>query len=239
MTALLDVRALTVRYDAVTAVDGLDLTVGRGEVVGLLGPNGAGKSSTLRAISRLTPATGDVTFDGTSLHRLRADATARMGIVHVPEGRRLFPNLTAEENLRVGATAARGRTATYTLDDVYDLFPPLTHLRDRRGWQLSGGEQQMIAIGRGLLAAPRLMLLDEPTLGLAPVVVHSLMEALSGVAREVSILIVEQNTRIALRLCTRAYVLVQGRVMIEGTADEVSARHDLIDSYLGLSTVDD
>jgi branched-chain amino acid transport system ATP-binding protein len=150
----------------------------------------------------------------------------------VPEGRRLFATLTAEENLLVGKTGAAGRASEFELDDVYDLFPNLKTLRKRRGWALSGGEQQMVAIGRGLLAAPRLLLLDEPSLGLAPVVVAAVYRALSEIRHRVSLLVVEQNAHLALGLCDRAYVLAAGRVVMDGPAAALADREKLLSSYL-------
>ncbi|MGE0306925.1 MAG: ABC transporter ATP-binding protein, partial [Acidimicrobiia bacterium] len=165
---LLSVRDLVVSYGNVPAVKGISLEVRDGEAVALLGPNGAGKSSTLRALSRMMKATGSIEFMGQDITGIASDKAARLGLVHVPEGRKLFPPLTAEENLLVGQTARGSRAPIYSLSDIYDLFPLLPALRKRSGWQLSGGEQQMVAIGRGLLAAPRVLRLDEPALGRAP-----------------------------------------------------------------------
>jgi branched-chain amino acid transport system ATP-binding protein len=233
--AVLDVRDLTVHYGHVVAVDGLSLHVGIGEAVALLGANGAGKTSTLHAISGLVTSTGSVSFQGQAINRRRPEAIARVGLVHVPEGRRVFPNLNVHENLQVGRTAKSGRTDGFSLDDVYDLFPALGPLRRRGGWALSGGEQQMVAIGRALVGAPQLLLLDEPSLGLAPAVVRSVFEALTEVVSRVPILLVEQNTSLALELCHRAYVLAKGSVALEGTAAELDDRQAMLDSYLGRS----
>ena len=230
---MLDVRNLRVTYGTTVAVDGIDVRVGDGEIVALLGPNGGGKTSTLRAISRVVPSAGEVDFDGEPLSGLHPDAVARRGLVHVPEGRHVFPNLTVHENLLVGATARNGRPPAFGIDDVYGLFPKLAELRRRGGWALSGGEQQMVAIGRGLLAAPRLLLLDEPSLGLAPTVVDAVFDVLAEVAGRVPMLLVEQNTDRALDLAVRAYVLVKGAVVLAGASAELSDREALMASYLG------
>jgi branched-chain amino acid transport system ATP-binding protein len=229
---MLQVTGLHVRYGAVRAVQRIDISVGNGEVVALLGPNGAGKTSTLRAITALERYEGSVTFDGKQVSKLGPEGCARVGLIHVPEGRHVFPTLSVHENLQVGATAARGREGM-SFDDVYDLFPALVPLRLRQGWALSGGEQQMVAVGRALVAAPRLLLLDEPSLGLAPIVVKAVFNALREIRTRTPILIVEQNTTQALRLCDRAAALVGGRIVLEGNAAEMSDRGALLDSYLG------
>jgi branched-chain amino acid transport system ATP-binding protein len=234
---VLAVRGLEVSYGAVRAVQGIDLDVGWGEVVALLGPNGAGKTSTLRAITALTPYRGSITFDGDEVSKLGTEACARRGLIHVPEGRHVFPTLTVHENLQVGTTAARGRKADYGIDEVYDLFPALANLRDRAGWALSGGEQQMVAVGRALVAAPRLLLLDEPSLGLAPIVVRAVFSALREVSARTPVLLVEQNTSQALRISTRAAALVAGKIVLSGSAHEMSDRSALLDSYLGQAKV--
>ena len=174
---MLALRNVEVSYGAVEAVRGIDLDVNDGEVVALIGPNGAGKTSTLNAISGLVGYRGSIVFDGVEARRLGVQAGARRGLIQVPEGRHVFATLTVQENLQVGETARRGRPSDYGIDDVYDLFPALRPLRDRDGWALSGGEQQMVAIARALVAGPRLLLLDEPSLGLAPLVTKSLFAA--------------------------------------------------------------
>jgi branched-chain amino acid transport system ATP-binding protein len=234
--SMLEIRDLTVRYGAVEAVRGLSIDVDQGEVVALLGPNGAGKTSTLRAITGLERFGGTISFEGTPVNKLGPEGCAKHGLIHVPEGRHVFPTLTVHENLQVGATAARGR-AGYSFDDIYDLFPALVALRDRNGWALSGGEQQMVAIGRALVAAPRMLLLDEPSLGLAPIVVKAVFRALRDIRDRTPILIVEQNTAQALRLCDRAAAIVEGRIVLEGSAADMSDRTALLDSYLGQKEV--
>jgi branched-chain amino acid transport system ATP-binding protein len=234
---MLQVRGLEISYGAVRAVQGIDFEVGAGEVLALLGPNGAGKTSTLRAITALTPYRGSILFDGEEVSKLGTEACARRGLIHVPEGRHVFPTLSVHENLQVGTTAASGRTAEYSIDDVYDLFPALIPLRNREGWALSGGEQQMVAIGRALVAAPRLLLLDEPSLGLAPIVVKAVFSALRQVSERTPVLLVEQNTTQALSIAHRAAALVGGKIVLSGTAAEMSDRGALLDSYLGQAKV--
>jgi branched-chain amino acid transport system ATP-binding protein len=234
---VLQVRGLEIDYGAVKAVRGIDLDVASGEVVALLGPNGAGKTSTLRAITALESYRGSITFDGDEVSKLGTEACARRGLIHVPEGRHVFPTLTVHENLQVGTTAAGGRTAEYGVDDIYDLFPALASLRDRHGWALSGGEQQMVAIGRALVAAPRLLLLDEPSLGLAPIVVKAVFAALRQVSARTPVLLVEQNTAQALAIASRAMALVGGEIVMSGSAEELSDRSALLDSYLGQAKV--
>ncbi len=230
---MLELTNLEVSYGAVEAVRGIDLSVHAGDVVALIGPNGAGKTSTLQAISGLVRYKGTITFDGQDCRRLGVQAAARRGLIHVPEGRRVFASLTVHENLLIGETARRGRADGFSVEEVYDLFPTLVPLRDRDGWALSGGEQQMVAIGRALVGAPRILLLDEPSLGLAPIVVRSLFGALRDIAARTPILLVEQNTVMALQICTRASVIVGGRIVLEGTAVDLVDRAALVASYLG------
>ncbi len=230
---MLELRDVEVSYGAVEAVRGIDLDVGEGEVVTMIGPNGAGKTSTLNAISGLVAHRGSITFDGQDVRRLGVQGAARHGLIQVPEGRRVFPTLTVHENLQVGETARRGRGTDYGIDDVYQLFPSLGPLRNRDGWALSGGEQQMVALGRALVAGPRLLLLDEPSLGLAPIVTKTLFAALKEIAERTPVLLVEQNTAMAFRLCTRACVMVGGQIVLTGTADELRDRSALVASYLG------
>ncbi len=230
---MLEVEGLEVNYSAVRAVRNVSLKVGEGEVVGILGSNGAGKTSTLKAITRLVPSRGTVTFDGVNLRRMEPDAVARMGLLHVPEGRHVFPGLTVHENLQVGSIARCGRTGGLSMAEVYDLFPALTPLKNRSGWALSGGEQQMVAIGRALVGAPRLLLLDEPSLGLAPVVVQAMFGVLAQVKSQTPMLIVEQATTMLLRISNRGYVLSEGEVVMAGDASELGDRKSLLDSYLG------
>ncbi|HEY7107352.1 MAG TPA: ABC transporter ATP-binding protein [Acidimicrobiia bacterium] len=230
---MLEVSELRVTYGSTVAVDGFDLSVEPGQAVALLGANGAGKTSTLRSVSRLLPSKGVICFDGRDVSKLPPEELARRGLVHVPEGRHVFPTLTVEDNLLVGTTSRGKRPELFSLKGIYDLFPTIAPLRKRYGWSLSGGEQQMVAIGRGLMAAPRLLMLDEPSLGLAPIVTKAVYQALTEVKGEVSLLVVEQNASVALELCDRAYVLMSGRCVLSAPADELGNRQALLDSYLG------
>jgi branched-chain amino acid transport system ATP-binding protein len=234
---MLDVRDLSVTYDAITAVTGLSISVANGECVALLGPNGAGKTSTLKAIANLVAHDGTVEFAGAQTARTPADRLARMGLVLVPEGRRLFAELTVHENLQVGCTARGRRRPTYGIGDVYALFPQLQALRGKRCWSLSGGEQQMVAIGRALVAAPRLLMLDEPSLGLSPRNVGVVAEALRRIKSTTSVLLVEQNTSVALEVADRLYVMAQGQVRMQGTTQEIEDHSSLLDAYLGQRVV--
>lgn len=231
---MLEIQDLHVRYGTTHAVRGIDLRVGAGEAVALLGPNGAGKTSTLRAISQLVaPAQGTISFDGQPINGVAAEEVARRGLIHVPEGRHIFPDLSVQENLLIGTTARRSRTGGFSFDDVYDLFPLLVPLRDRLGYALSGGEQQMVALGRALVAAPRLLLVDEPSLGLAPVVADAVADALFEVRDRTALLVVEQNVHLALRVCSRAAVLSGGTIVLEADASELHDHDALLSSYLG------
>jgi branched-chain amino acid transport system ATP-binding protein len=230
---MLQVEGLDVRYGTTHAVRGIDLEVGAGQAVALLGPNGAGKTSTLHAISNLVPSGGTVRFDGRDISGTPAEDIARLGLIQVREGRHVFPDLSVHENLQLGTTARGGRTGGFTFDDVYDLFPPLQPLRRRLGYALSGGEQQMVALGRALVAAPRLMLVDEPSLGLAPVLAETVATALAEVRSHTALLVVEQNVHLALRICSQAAVLSGGVITMTAQADEMHDREALLASYLG------
>jgi branched-chain amino acid transport system ATP-binding protein len=230
---MLEVIDLGVCYGTTIALHGVSLTVGDGEVVALLGPNGAGKTSLLRAITHLTPFSGTVRFDGVDTVSSTTEELARRGLIHVPEGRHIFPTLSVLENLQMGEVAAAGRPSTHTIDDVFDLFPALVPLRQRKGFALSGGEQQMLAIGRALVASPRLLLLDEPSLGLAPLVASAVFGALAEIRSATPVLLVEQNSTLALGLADRAEVLSGGRVVLSDRADALADRQALLASYLG------
>jgi len=230
---VLEVEDVRVSYGTTRAVQGMGLSVGAGEAVCLIGPNGAGKTSLLAAISGMESAGGSFRFDGEDVSRLSSFQRARRGIVLVPEGRRVFADLTVHENILVGATSVRKRPMRFRPDDAYDIFPALTRLRNRRGGLLSGGEQQMVALARGLLGSPRLLMVDEPSLGLAPAVCKQVYGALEHIAGEVALLIVEQNTNDALRLCERGYVAAGGRIVLSGTSAELADREALVETFLG------
>jgi len=234
---VLSTDQLRVQYGTTEAVRQVDIVVEQGEVIALLGPNGAGKTSILRAMTGLVPFDGDVRFDGETVRKVLPNQIARRGLIHVPEGRHVFPTLTVHENLQMGRVASFKRTPAYGMDEVYDLFPALQHLKTRPGYALSGGEQQMVAIGRALLSAPKLLLLDEPSLGLAPLVVQAVFDALSEIRKVTPVLVVEQNTALALGLCDRAYVLAEGKIVMQGTPDQLGGREQLLASYLGQADV--
>jgi branched-chain amino acid transport system ATP-binding protein len=230
---LLELRNVEARYGPVKALHGVTLSVGEGELVAVLGANGAGKTTTLRAVSGTVRRSGDVIFAGRKLRR-RADATARAGIAHVPEGRGTFGELSVWDNLRLGAYTRRGGISEEA-QRVFGFFPVLERRRDQQAGTLSGGEQQMLALGRAMMARPKLLLLDEPSLGLAPLVVKGIFEALARMKGEdgMSVLVVEQNAGLALAHATRAYVLEVGRVVVEGSSDELRKNESVRRSYLG------
>jgi branched-chain amino acid transport system ATP-binding protein len=235
---LLSLEGLVVRYGEIEVLHGLSLSIDSGEVVTLLGANGAGKSTTLRTISGLLKvAAGDVIFDGQSIAGLGPGAIARLGIAHVPEGRRLFPGLSVRENVMLGASN-RGRIAKRALiresDEMFDLFPDLRPRADKLGWTLSGGQQQMVAVARGLMARPRLLLLDEPSLGLAPVIVQRVFEIIGEIRkRGTTVLLVEQNARMALSIADHGYVLETGRLAVSGKPAELWSNDEVRAAYLG------
>jgi branched-chain amino acid transport system ATP-binding protein len=233
---LLRIDDLTVRYGAIEALSGVSLDVREGEVVTLIGANGAGKSTLLMTVSGLLRAArGAIVFAGQDITRAAPHRIVRMGVAHVPEGRRIFSDLSVEDNLELGAYArSSAREVREDRDRVYGLFPQLARMRGRRAGTLSGGEQQMLSIGRGLMARPRLLLLDEPSLGLAPVLVIEIFKALQEINREgATILLVEQNAHMALRIAHRGYVLESGRLALSGTARELEGNPRVREAYLG------
>jgi branched-chain amino acid transport system ATP-binding protein len=237
MSILLRVEGIEVGYGDLTAVGDVSLEVREGETVALIGANGAGKTTTLRAVSGLLPLRrGRVEFEGQRLDGLTSAQIVGRGIAHVPEGRQLFPTMTVLDNLELGARtpAARARRAE-SLARVFDLFPRLRERRGQLAGTLSGGEQQMCAIGRGLMACPRLLMLDEPSLGLAPVMVKAIFEDLARInALGLTILLVEQNVLRSLQLAHRGYVLENGRVTLSGTGPDLLASGHIKQAYLGL-----
>jgi branched-chain amino acid transport system ATP-binding protein len=225
---LLRIQHLGVRYGRTVALDKATLVVDQRSIVALLGPNGAGKSSLLKAVMGLVPtASGSVQFAYRHITEESAEARARMGLAYVPEGRRIFPGLTARENLEVAAFAGAAERKR-RLDRVLALFPPLEPHLARRAWQLSGGQQQMLAIGRALMTQPKLLLLDEPSIGLAPVLVEQLFERIANLAVEgTAVLLAEQNTAAALAVAERAIVLRQGHIVADDTAEVIRNRPEL------------
>mgnify|MGYP000412771306 CR=1 FL=1 len=233
---LLRIENLHTYYGHVHALKGIDLEVEEGEIVTLIGANGAGKSTTLRTISGLVrPREGHVEFNGQVLNHVPAHRIVQMGVCHVPEGRRIFTTLTVMENLMMGAYALKDEQAIReNLQRVFDLFPRLAERKNQLGGTLSGGEQQMLTIGRALMSRPRLLLLDEPSLGLAPMLVKAIFETIREInARGTTILLVEQNARAALKIAHRAYVLETGRVVLSGPAQELMQDERVRKAYLG------
>ncbi|HNW84682.1 MAG: ABC transporter ATP-binding protein [Candidatus Cryosericum sp.] len=244
MGTLLAVKDLVVNYGAVQALKGVTLELGDRDIVAVLGANGAGKTTLLKSISHIQPVrSGSVLFNGTDLATVPAFRLAELGIAHVPEGRQVFSTLTTEENLNVGAYGVRnqpaGKQLAKTKDWVFDLFPILKERRKQLAGTLSGGEQQMLAIGRGLISKPRVLLLDEPSLGLAPIIVQEIFRVIRQIHEEegVSILLVEQNARKALGVARFGYILELGKVAIEGEACDLKNDERVRAAYLGGSKV--
>src|SRR5579884_2743304 len=233
--ALLEVRDLRAGYGAIEVLRGVDLDVHAGELVAVLGPNGAGKSTLLRTISRYgsTLLGGSIVFDVTDLRRATTEQTVRLGCLHVPEGRQLFGRMSVDDNLRLGAFTRRtGLTAEITA--IYDRFPPLAQRRDQPAYTLSGGEQQMLAIGRALMAKPKLLMLDEPSTGLAPQIVEQIFALATELTRAgTALFVVEQNAYLTLRHADRAYILEGGTIALSGTATQLSQDARVQAIYLG------
>lgn len=234
---MLALSGVSAAYGAVPAVSDVSMMVGDGEAVGLLGANGAGKSTTLRAISGLVrPTSGTITFFGRNVASLPPYKVTELGIAHVPEGRQVFPEMTVKENLEIGAYIPRAKAErSRTLDLVFSIFPVLAERRKQLAGTMSGGEQQMLAVGRGLMLKPRLLMLDEPSLGLAPVVTDATFQKIQEIhAMGTAILLVEQNVTRALALVQRAYVLESGKVILHGTRAELANNKQVQAAYLGL-----
>lgn len=233
---MLEIDKICVSYGRVPALTDVSLIVEEGECVALLGSNGAGKSTTLQTISGLlTPTSGSIRFGGKVISGLPAHQLVREGVIQVPEGRKIFPDLLVRENLQIGAYSRRDSTAD-DLDLVLDLFPVLKERLSQKGGTLSGGEQQMLAVGRALMGRPRLLMLDEPSLGLAPMVVDLIFQAFGRLKKQMTILLVEQNIHIALELVDRGYVLSEGRVARHGTALDLGSDDWIREAYFGSPT---
>jgi branched-chain amino acid transport system ATP-binding protein len=236
MTALVEVRDLRAGYGDVRVLHGLDFAIEEGGVTTLLGANGAGKTTTLRALCGMIPTQGEIRFDGRPIRGWITEDIVRLGIAHVPEGRGTFVRLTVEENLALGASGRRGRVGVaHDAERVYGYFPILKERRRQQAGTLSGGEQQMLAVGRALMLRPRLMLLDEPSFGLAPLVVREVFDILAAINRDekVSMLLVEQNASLALGLADEAYLLETGRIVMSGEAAAIRENESVRRSYLG------
>src|SRR5437763_4393123 len=233
--ALLELHDVEARYGPVRALHGISLDVEQGTTVAILGANRAGKTTTLRAISNTVRRSGEIVFDGRRITRRSPEAIARLGIAHVPEGRGIFGELTVDENLRLGAYTRRGRGVQRDLVGILGYFPRLGERRDQAAGTLSGGEQQMLALGRALMARPRLLMLDEPSLGLAPRVVRELFEIVGTLNRDLgtTVLVVEQNAAVALKAADRACVLEVGRVVLAGEPAVLAEDDSVRRSYLG------
>lgn len=233
---VLDVKNLEAGYGRIKVLHGISLSVEEGTVSVLLGANGAGKTTTLRAISGLIKSKGNILLDDKEMSGMRADVIARSGVAHAAEGRGTFTDLTVEENLRVGAFRRQDKKEIMLdMEQMYELFPRLLERRHQKAGSLSGGEQQMLAVGRALMLRPRVLLLDEPSLGLAPVIINGLFATLSRINKELgtTMLIVEQNANLALEIANYAYVLESGKISLEGPAQEIAAHDGVRAAYLG------
>ncbi len=234
---MLTLENLNVSYGSIKALHGVSLTVPQGSIVTLIGANGAGKSTTLRAISGLVKSTGKILYDGKDIAQMKPHKIVELGLCHVPEGRMIFSNLTVRENLKMGAYLQRDRKwiAAQT-DYVFSLFPRLKEREGQAAGTLSGGEQQMLAIGRALLSKPRFLMLDEPSLGIAPLLVKTIFERIVEINREqgLTILLVEQNANLALDVSSDAYVLETGKILLEGPAAQLKADPKVQEAYLGI-----
>jgi branched-chain amino acid transport system ATP-binding protein len=233
---MLHVENLQVYYGAIHALKGVSFHLDKGEVVALIGANGAGKSTVLKTISGLLrPREGSVTFEGQALEEVPPQDIVRKGVIHVPEGRKIFPRMTVTENLEMGAYIHADRAAiNRDMESVFERFPRLKERRNQLGGTLSGGEQQMLAIGRGLMAHPSLLLLDEPSMGLSPLLVEQIFDIIQDINEQgTSILLVEQNAQMALAIADRAYVLETGKIVMQGTGDDLLQDSSVIEAYLG------
>lgn len=233
---MLKVEGLNIKYGAIHAVKGIDLEVNEGEIVTLIGANGAGKTSILKALSGLVkPSAGTITYDGKVLNKCSAQDIMKLGISHVPEGRRIFAGMTVLENLELGAYQRKDKDGIKrNLEAVYDRFPILKDRSKQNAATLSGGEQQMLAMGRALMANPKILLLDEPSMGLAPILVKEIFNIIKDInAKGTTVLLVEQNARMALSIAHRAYVMETGNIVMSGTGKELSESEEIQKAYLG------
>ena len=233
---MLEIKDLEVGFGGITALKGMSLSVAEGEIVTLIGANGAGKTTTLRTVSGLVrPRAGKILVDGQDVTRLSAQARVKRGLVQVPEGRRVFPQMSVLENLELGAYLRKDAKAVASdLDDVFARFPRLADRRKQHAGTLSGGEQQMLAIGRALMSRPQILLLDEPSMGLAPLLVQEIFSIVSEInAGGTTVLLVEQNANMALQVADRGYVLETGRIVLAGTAAELTSTDEVKRAYLG------
>ena len=235
MTALLELSGVRAGYGAVNVLHEIDLTVGGGEVVVVLGANGAGKTTAMRAVSGMIERSGAIVFDGKDITKAPAEAIVRLGIAQVPQGRGTFAELSVEENLLIGAYTRRDAEVAMDIDLWYETFPRLRERRSQRAGSLSGGEQQMVAIARALMSRPRLLLCDEPSLGLAPLITKELFGIIAGLTErwEIAVLLVEQNASLALDIAGRVYLLETGRIVATGTAADIAADDSVRKAYLG------
>jgi branched-chain amino acid transport system ATP-binding protein len=234
---LLNLKNVSVKYGSFTAVHDISIEINKGEIVVLLGSNGAGKSTTFRTISGLNkPSEGEIFFEGKSLNKVSADKIVQLGIGQCPEGRKLFPAMTVQENLKMGAYVHRRKKDEIkkSLEHVYELFPILLDKKDDAAGSLSGGQQQMLAIGRALMSKPKLMLLDEPSVGLAPLIVEQMFEVIQQINREgTTILLAEQNANAALKIADKGYVFENGSIVLQGTSEELFANDEVRKAYIG------
>ena len=232
---MLEIKDLHVNYGAVHALNGVSMTVNDGEIVSLIGANGAGKTTTLRTITGLEKAaSGSITFDGHDLRKTEPSKIITLKLAHVPEGRHIFPQMTVEENLEMGAYTQGASTIRNSLANVYEQFPRLKERRAQIAGTLSGGEQQMLAMGRALMSRPKILMLDEPSMGLAPILVEQIFEIIDALNHAgTSILLVEQNAQMALSVADRAYVLETGNIILSGTGEEIRRSEMVRKAYLG------
>ena len=236
---MLEMKGVSASYDAVQAIRDVSLEVNEGEIVCLIGANGAGKSTTLKVISGLLrPNAGEVIFEGKQIQKTKPEEIVRLGISHVPEGRRVLPGLTVRENLELSTSVRKSLSKAdlnKEIEHQYELFPDLGRLRNALGWTLSGGQQQMLGIARGLMARPKMLMMDEPSLGLAPIIVKQVLETTKRISKEfgTTVLLVEQNASMALSISNRGYVMETGRITMSGTSKELLSNPQVNEAYLG------